>query len=736
MDGNANFMLADLGGILVSSCVFPLFLLPPGYVLGWLADLFGFRRRRPVARLLLSLVLSISVSPILIYLIHRSLGLQAVWSAYGAVWIACAAILIRERRTRVTPIPKACDWITFTVVSTWLAIVALSLVDVQYGDRVFFSFALNVDYTKHIAVTGALARTGIPPVNPSFHPGYRLELFYYYFWFMICSLVDRCGGALVTARSAVLGGTLWSGLGLTAAVALAVRRPRSGSDAGEARFRVKTAMILLLVSGLDLLPVLARAIPFLLTSGRLGFLYPSVEWWNTQITGWVATALWVPHHLAAFVACWTGFGILQAARLMAEKHRRSVAVFCAGCAFASAAGMSVWVAFTFAVFLVLWLALCLVKRWQRDAVLVAAAGVVALVLILPFLRDLHRSKLLIQDPVTVEVRRFEPAEKAVKRFHMDDDPTRALVNLILLPVNYFLELGFVGVAGILYWRQRRTQGIGLDQQDYAHITMLATSFLVCSFLRSTVKFNDLGIRGWLFGQFVLLLWAVELVASARRSLLKSAPDNSRPRGMGVAGIRTLALLAFLGFGTTVCDLVLLRVRPFYLYGRQGGEQTFKARRAYDWIEKSLPGETMVQHNPHVAVDPLKLGIEVFHGVYCSHPTAAADLVNGTLYGIPHLLFLPVFADLTRLFMSDSDFAAVEAICRKYGIGALVVKGSDPIWNRRTSWVWTQRPAYANDFVRVFVLPAKPGKEAQAGNRLSQELRSKPYSATSDSRGAE
>jgi len=421
---------------------------------------------------------------------------------------------------------------------------------------------------------------------------------------------------------------------------------------------------------------------------------------------------------------------------MAEKHRRSVAVFFAGCAFASAVGMSVWVAFTFAVFLVLWLALCLVKRWQRDAVLVAAAGVVALVLILPFLRDLHRSKLLIQDPVTVEVRRFEPAEKAVKRFHMDDDPTRALVNLILLPVNYFLELGFVGVAGILYWRQRRTQGIGLDQQDYAHITMLATSFLVCSFLRSTVKFNDLGIRGWLFGQFVLLLWAVELVASARRSLLKSAPDNSRPRGMGVAGIRTLALLAFLGFGTTVCDLVLLRVRPFYLYGRQGGEQTFKARRAYDWIEKSLPGETMVQHNPHVAVDPLKLGIEVFHGVYCSHPTAAADLVNGTLYGIPHLLFLPVFADLTRLFMSDSDFAAVEAICRKYGIGALVVKGSDPIWNRRTSWVWTQRPAYANDFVRVFVLPAKPGKEAQAGNRLSQELRSKPYSATSDSRGAE
>jgi len=196
------------------------------------------------------------------------------------------------------------------------------------------------------------------------------------------------------------------------------------------------------------------------------------------------------------------------------------------------------------------------------------------------------------------------------------------------------------------------------------------------------------------------------------------------------------LLAFLGCGTTLCDLVLLRVRPFYLYGQQGGEQTFKARQAYDWIEKNLPREVIVQHNPHVAMDPLKLGIDVFHGVYCSHQTAAADLVNGTLYGIPHLLFLPVFADLTRLFMSDLDFAAIEAVCRKYGVGALVVKGSDPIWSRRTSWVWTQRPVYANDFVRVFVLPVKPGKEAQASNRLGRELLSKPYSETPVSRGAE
>jgi hypothetical protein len=38
---------------------------------------------------------------------------------------------------------------------------------------------------------------------------------------------------------------------------------------------------------------------------------PTIEWWNPeQVTAWFTAALWVPHHVAALIACLMGFLLL------------------------------------------------------------------------------------------------------------------------------------------------------------------------------------------------------------------------------------------------------------------------------------------------------------------------------------------------------------------------------------------------------------------------------------------
>src|ERR1039457_3070384 len=82
-----NFTISDLLGSLTAFSLFPLFVLVPGYAAGWLLNLFAFRSRTPAFRLALSIPLSISICPILTYLLAHFLSMGAVWMLFGASWL-------------------------------------------------------------------------------------------------------------------------------------------------------------------------------------------------------------------------------------------------------------------------------------------------------------------------------------------------------------------------------------------------------------------------------------------------------------------------------------------------------------------------------------------------------------------------------------------------------------------------------------------------------------------------
>src|ERR1051326_6755472 len=157
-----------------------------------------------------------------------------------------------------------------------------------------------------------------------------------------------------------------------------------------------------------------------------------MEWWNEQVTGWLDVTLWAPHHVVSLVCVLTAFLALWHATESDEPRRRAASILIAGAALASAAGLSIYVPMVFGLFLAAWL-VYLLKRKEYSKILVfVAAGTLALALAGAFLRELAGAPGAF--PVALTVRAFQPL-----RWIPGVMPRRVL-RVLLLPLNYFLEL--------------------------------------------------------------------------------------------------------------------------------------------------------------------------------------------------------------------------------------------------------------------------------------------------------
>ncbi len=557
-------MAEDLIGTAAGFVLFALIVVIPGYVIGWSTDALDFRRGSMAYRLALSLAFSVSVSPIVTFLLARTGSFVPVWIVYGAAWIG---FLVIARGDALAVLRR--PWVV-PLALLWVAVAYIDLMDVIADGGLARSTLFN-DYAKHVSVTDAITRTGIPPANPSLYPGEPITLFYYYLWFLLCSLVDQLGGALVGPRQAVYAGTLWGGFAFVAVYLVYVRRFAAGLGQRPA---YGIALLLLLVTGLDLLPNIGFGV-LAATTGLGPGIQPDLEWWNEQVSGWLAALLWVPHHVAAVVACLTGFLLV----LPADKGRRQAVL--AAFAFASAAGMSVWVTVAAAAGYAAWMAVRLVAGRRAEALLLAGVGALALVLASPFLVDTMLANRMDGALVAFSVREFWPLTRSVEWYGVDLG-CGEMCKLALLPVNYGLELGFFAFVIPLHWRWRARRG-GLGTDETMLLVLAASSLVVATFVGSAIHNNDLAWRGFMFAQFALLLWAIPVT----RSLF--AGGLAGP-GRTVSALMAVCLL--IGLLGTAAAYARSRIWPFV------GEELV-LRETYSWIERNTPRHWIVQHNPAV-----------------------------------------------------------------------------------------------------------------------------------------
>ncbi len=304
-----HFLLSDLTGISAGFVLFSLLALLPGYSIGWLTGVFGFRGRSLPFRLAASVPVSLSVAPVIGYTIGRWFGLNAVWIVYALLLIAAIAAGAL-RRDSFSAMGFRRLWPFFALIAAWLAVASLSLADLPFGHRLYFSI-IDFDYSIRIAFTHSISAFGLPPRNPFFFPKHAVDLRYHYLWLIVCAQISRLGGPLfgirlVDARTAFIAGTLWVGIALIALVPLYLRL---FIDTGRDVLRQsRIGIALLAVTGLDIVPSLLLV--WASRAGRFSQMPPSVEWWNEQVDGWLYTMLWEPHYVCALVACLTGFLIL------------------------------------------------------------------------------------------------------------------------------------------------------------------------------------------------------------------------------------------------------------------------------------------------------------------------------------------------------------------------------------------------------------------------------------------
>jgi hypothetical protein len=686
-----NFMLDDVAGCLKAICLFPLFVLVPGYAIAWLCDLFEFRCRTTAFRLAVSIPLSIAICPIVTYLLGRFCGMAAVWSFFAA---ACCMFLIAIFRGPRRFVVSRDLWISGGVLAIWLVVALVSLIDIQIGDRLYYPTSA-LDNSVRAAFVHSISATGIPPQSPLFLPGQPVPLRYHYFWLMMCSLVESAARGAVTARQALIAGTFWCGAGLLAVIALYLRL-FAPPDPVRLRRRIIAAFLLLGITGLDIIPT--AFLLLLHARGGLSFVLPSVEWWNEHVDWFMYTTLWAPHALSSLLACLAGFLLLWKAPAAAGRTGLLRYGVLAGVALASSIGASIYVSFVFAVFLAAWTVVTVVKKWHRESVALITAGTACVALVFPYLLSLTgpaAGPVSGGSPLQFTVRTFSLAALVPSWHGMSETWRLILVNLPLLPLNYLLEFGFFFAVGGIQWRRYRQSGLPLTRQQLACATMAVSSTMICTFMRSSViGCNDLGWRGFLVAQFVLLLWAADLLAGGLRFDFISGSER-----------RLLTGFLMLGAIGTIYDLTLTRIYPMLADrgtvppldwmspDRQFGKRTYAARAAYEWAEWSTAESAAVQFNPKVVFQ------ETTAMLYADRRSVAADQSCNTTFGGEAKQCAPIVAQLNG-FYSGGD-SGTASICENLPIDVVVAKDTDAVWRDRKSWVWREAPAFGSNYFRMF-----------------------------------
>ena len=692
-----NYTLLDNSGILAGTLVLSLLTVAPGYVLGWLLNLFHLRTSARLAQLTIAVCLSVAISPIFIYAIWR-FAPAALWFAALIPAPIALALWFRSAPAQPRAVPREYK-IILIILTVWIILGAAWLADLQIGHRLYFNL-LSYDYALRSAFTSAIARTGIPPQNPYFNPGHSYPIRYHYFWYMLCAIAVRLTAGHITPRLAIAAGTLWSGIALIAMLALYLRTSPTEQPARRPR-QLLITISLLAVGGLDILPLAA----IFLFSHRLN---ASSEWWNELILSWPNTIFWQSHSIASLIACTTGLLTLLWASSEDTRRARITASLICGAAFASAIGLSLYIAFVFAAFLAVWCALLFIQRRSSDAAAALGALAAMVLFISPYALELAHgavAEAATASRISLTIRSFYFAEGLAHALAPTHTWAAPLLNFLFLPLNYFLELGLFFVAGILYTK-RRSQ---LTPQSTFELTLLLVSLLISTFLRSRlIASNDLGWRAILAAQFVLLIWAARLfdLGTLRANLRHPV----------------VLLLITLGVAATVYDTTMLRLYPLLLdhfsmprYAWLGpdhnlGNRTYTLRQAYEALDHTLPSTALIQQNPNANPQDL------FFGLYANRATFIDMPSCGVSFGGSAALCSQLHPQIDALFDTPSPISAtqLDSICSRFALSAIVIKDTDPVWRDRTSWAWQRAPHWTSPYTRVFLCgPAAPTRSATA-----------------------
>lgn len=700
----------QLGGALLAVLAFVPATVCTGYLVAWFSNLHDFRQRSLVERAFWSIPLSFAVSPIAAVLIGKALSLTAASLCFVLCAVASVVVIAQEhrenrrtgRRWNIGFRPHGATALTLAML--WVFIAALSLVDIQVGNRLWMNVAI-LDQCFRVEWIEAVLRTGIPPANPQYFFEHTADMHNYYFWYVLCAAVARM--AHLSARAVMVASSVWSGFLLASVTGLYLKYFLEVQS--RLRRQFLRAAALFLVTGLDLCFIcweifIAHEVPA-----------PDFEAWSKDgVISWLHTLLWAPHHLAGLMCCMFALLIAWLAGRGGER-RMALSVSLIAAALASAFGISIYVTFAFFLVMLAWAVWQFaVERSPWPPLLMAAGGAGALVLLIPYFLELTHTTSAMHGggPFALTVREMIPPDGLLalpvfaRLAAIHPAEARTVAKLLLLIPGYAIELGFYLFVLLIYlvsrWRGRVK--LGPAQRTLVFIALAALPAM--SFLRSSVlSVNDFGWRSALLLQYPLLLLATEVLTGWRfaeekrdAELAGTAVPRNTPRW-----IRSVAALALVvGFFGTICQALSLRFAVPLAEAATGpsGDWRFHAiphgayisAIGYSKLNAIIPQNAVVQFNPYQAnsywtmMDMLNVNRQI--AITGDQPWCGSEL-GGDPSGC-----VPMASALDVLFRG-APAAQARATCSRFGIQYLVATAYDPAWKQADSWVWTLHPVVAD-----------------------------------------
>ncbi|MDR3762542.1 MAG: hypothetical protein P4M01_00450 [Acidobacteriota bacterium] len=695
-----GYTLVDLQATLEAALLYCLFLLPPGFLLGYAANALGFRSRSAEERALISLVLSLSIVPVAAELLARASSLAVAVAIFLLAAAVAAGLIIREfLRAGLRPRRIArTTWLALGLMGVWTLLGLFALVDWQTGNRLYLTYA-TYDHSIRVMMVDAVVRTGVPPHNPLYGVGSAPVLRYYYFWYVLCALPVKL--AHVAARGSFNASVLWCGYALAALVPLYLKY--FSEERKKLRVQSVVGIALLFVTGLDVLP-------YTWLTHRLGAIWGDTEWWDqNQVASWIGSMVWVPNHLASLIACLTGFLLLHNLAEESQWKERFGAVLLAGACFASAFGLSIYVTFVFAVFLVIWTVVLRMQQHAAQSYSFAAAGIASLVFSLPYLGDLRTPSRL---GARFAFLSFRDTPLYAKWLYLQGVRDEAVLHLVKYPglaLTYFVEFGVFFLVACLTLRAQSRRGWKLNTRQAAGWVMLGINLLLVTFVASdATNSNDLGFRGILVTQWILLVWAAPFVASL--------VDKEIPQ---LPALWKLALVVtlFLGLASTFIQVGILRAfgpvidaglcrrlsDDSFLGPTPIGENTLTFRQSVEKLQTLIPASAVVQYNPEGEY------VHLIH-LFSNRQAVAGDNLCGSSFGGDYDKCKEALQWINPLYRSQ--YAArewnVDEVCDRLGINVLLATNTDAVWNDELSWARKRQPIVDTASLRAFACGTQAG----------------------------
>jgi len=695
-----SYMLQDVFGSLCAVLVFATVFFAPGYVVAYITDIFQFRKMAFAERSLWAIACSFCISPIVAYLIGRSAGLKEIgWLLIGCI---LAALLLMVQKNARQGLSRRERIVTLLVVSGWIAFVLLMLVDFQIGHKLFFTVAM-ADESYRIAFINAVVRTGIPPANPLYFAGAPAPMHYYYFWYVLCAAVVDI--AHVTARQAYIASCIWAGFGLLVTVKLYATHFFRWE-----RKQRWIALSLLLVSGIDIVPAVGQAILQPALNG-------DIEWWSVDpIDAWPDSLLWVPHHVASVLCCLLAFLFLWRTLESLSRNAKRMAVAIAALACASAVGLSVYVAIGFALLMLAWLILLLLKRQpQRKELCLRAisAATIAAIVLVPFLWELagtllHPTGVAANSAAAPSTHLFIlSVRRMIDSGLLTDLPIFASLNqshpvlldqtirLLLLLPGLAMELGLYGAVLIfLLLAKRRKEPMPKDAARDTALFFAVCGLVMSMFLSSSViSNNDFGYRAVMLPQFFLLLLAADVLGSWW--IPGSVPVIAITPGRR----RWLYSLLALGIAGFVYGAFLLRAwLPMEVTRPQNGfsdlpADSYQVREAFTAFDRVAPRDAVVNFNPIDRTIGQKTEVmtpdEYFQRMLVmdtGRQMLNAERICATHFGGNPSECAAIQNATTQLYAMPAPSAQwAQDYCSRFGVQYLLVSHRDPAWESDTGW---------------------------------------------------